>query len=544
MTTRRRQSATMSLPVKIFVALVLLLLVVFPIIKMFTAMTADSFRAVFQSPLFAEAVKNSVVLSGIATVIVIVVAYLLAYCMERTKIYGKNIFQFLLVLPMLIPSISHGMGMIILFGGNGIIKNLLGFSGNIYGPVGIVMGSVLYAFPVAYIMLADVLKYEDLSVYEAADVLGIDKVRQFFRLTLPYMKKPLIAALFSTFSMIVTDYGVPLMIGGKTKTISLMMYEEVIGQLDFGKGCVYGAILFIPAVIAFVLDILNKERGTTSFVHREVSERRDVLRDALAACFCVAVTLVALLPIVSFLVLGFAKSYPRDMAFTFENVVNTVNRGGSKYLLNSFLMALLTAVGGTVLSYVTAYLTCRMRSGISRAIHLLALTFMAIPGIVLGLSYVISYSGSAIYGTMMILIMVNVAHFMSSPYLMMYNSFGKMNENLEAVGQTLGIGRLRMIKDVFLPQNVGTVVEMFSYLFVNCMMTISAVSFLANTSTKPISLMITQFESQRQYECAAIVSLMILLANVLVKLAVAIIQGVLVRKERRGSEDEFNKEAV
>ena len=218
------------------------------------------------------------------------------------------------------------------------------------------------------------------------------------------------------------------------------------------------------------------------------------------------------------------------MSFTLENVINTLNRGGSNYLTNSLLIALLTALLGTLLSYITAYLTARMKTLTSRFIHLLVLTFMAIPGIVLGLSYVISFSSTALYGTLAILIMVNVSHFLSSPYLMRYNTFGKMNENLEAVGATLGIGRLRMLRDVFVPQSLGTIVEMFSYLFVNSMMTISAVAFLANTSTKPISLMINQFEAQMQYECAAVVSLMILLANVLVKIAVGTVKSLYARK--------------
>ena len=92
--------------------------------------------------------------------------------------------------------------------------------------------------------------------------------------------------------------------------------------------------------------------------------------------------------------------------------------------------------------------------------------------------------------------MVNLAHFFTSPYVMMYNSLTKINENLEAVGHTLGISRLRMIKDVFLPQSKATILEMISYFFINSMITISAVSFLATTSTRPVSLMINQFEAQ------------------------------------------------
>ncbi len=526
------KSAQLSLPIKIAVILILLLLVILPIIRMFSAMSPEDIGAVTASPLFGEAVFNSVFLSAIATVISVVIAYALAFCLVRTNVAFKRGWNIILTLPMLIPSISHGMGLIILFGGNGIIKNLLSLEGTIYGPVGIIIGSVLYAFPVAYIMLADVLKYEDMSVYEAADVLGISKTRQFFRITLPYMKKPLIAAFFSVFSMIVTDYGVPLMIGGKTKTISLMMYEEVIGQLDFGKGCVYGALLLIPAIIAFVADLLNKDRATSGFVKRESDTKKSKRADIIALIICITVAVFAALPIIAFLILAFAESYPRDMTPTVGNIIEALRLRGATYLVNSLVIATLTAVIGTVFSYITAYLTARMKSVTSRIIHLITLTFMAIPGIVLGLSYVVTHSGGFLYGTIIIMVMVNVAHFMSSPYLLMYNSFGKMNENLEAVGQTLGISRVRMIKDVFIPQNIGSIIEMFSYLFVNCMMTISAVSFLANTSTKPISLMITQFEAQMQYECAAVVSLMILLVNIALKAILAGVGKLLNKKER------------
>jgi iron(III) transport system permease protein len=93
----------------------------------------------------------------------------------------------------------------------------------------------------------------------------------------------------------------------------------------------------------------------------------------------------------------------------------------------------------------------------------------------------------------------------------------------------MGIGRMRMIRDVFVPAGLGTVAEMFSYMFVNSMMTISAVSFLSTLSTRPISLMINQFESQMQYESAAVVSLVILGVNMLLKAVMG-----LVGNRRRG----------
>ena len=530
--------AAFSTACKASVALILIVLVILPIVRMFSGIRISDFKTVFASPLFSEALRNSVVLSLLATAVSVVLAYVLAVCMVRTSIPGKRIFAFLLPMPMLIPSISHGIGLTTLMGNNGILTQLLG-TPSIYGPVGIVAGSVMYAFPVAYIMLSDVLRYEDLSVYEAADVLGIGKVRQFLRISLPYLKKPLIATVFSTFSLIVTDYGVPVLIGGKTYTLSSLMFSEVAAASggSFGKSTVYALFLLIPAIVAFITDMASKDKGTTAFTKRTAASRTAFPIRALSFIFCTVVACLAILPILSFAVQAFVVSYPRDMTPTLAQVQSLIDQRGLEYLVNSLVIALATALIGTALSYVTAYLTARMRSSLSRLIHLMVLTFMAVPGLVLGLSYAMTFKQTAIYGTIIIMIMVNVAHFMSSPYLMMYNSFGKMNENLEAVGQTLGIGRARMMRDVFVPQNVSTLIEMFSYLFVNCMMTISAVSFLATTTMRPLSLMISQFkDSVGGMELAAVVSLMILITNLLLKGLLALVRLALTARKRHRKE--------
>jgi len=378
-----------------------------------------------------------------------------------------------------------------------------------------------------------------MSVYEAADVLGISKAQQFFRLSLPYLKKPLIATVFSTFSLIVTDYGVPVLIGGQTYTISSLMYTEVAAATggSFGKSIVYALFLLIPAVVAFITDAINKEKGTSAFVKKSLSAGSSLRVRIVSFVTCTIVSCMAALPILSFTMQAFAVSYPRDMTFTLKQIQYTVDQRGLEYLLNSLMIALLTALIGTLLSYITAYLTARMSSSLSRLIHLMVLTFMAVPGLVLGLSYAMTFKGTFIYGTVAIMIMVNIAHFMSSPYLMMYNSFGKMNTNLEAVGQTLGVGRIRMLRDVFIPQNISTIAEMFSYLFVNSMMTISAVSFLATTTTRPISLMISQFkDSVGGMELAAVVSLMILAVNLLLKGIISLIKIFMAARKRHRKE--------
>lgn len=502
---------------KLLFALVFVAMVFIPLIRMFSYMDRESIKRVVTAPVFGEAVIHSLTAALLGTVITVVLALVLAICVERTNIPGKGLFGMIFVLPMLIPSISHGMGLVILLGNNGILTKFLNLGGNIYGLGGIVVGSILYAFPVAYLMLVDVIHYEDGSAYEAARVLGVPKFRQFTSITLPFLRRPLIAVVFSIFTLIITDYGVPLMVGGKYTTIASVMYQEVIGQLDFGKGAVYGTVLLIPAVIAFVADFINKDHGKSGFVTNPCGISRNKVVTGAATVVCVLIAVLILLPLVSFGLLAFTVDYPSNLTFTLDNFRKAFDLKAGTYYLNSIWIALGTAVVGVCVAFMTAYLSARMKSKLSRFLHLSCMTSAAIPGMVLGLSYVLVFNKTPIYGTVIILVLVNMIHFIASPYLMIYNSLSKINENLEGVAHTMGIKRACLMRDVLIPQCKYTLLEMFSYFFVNCMMTISAVSFLATTKNKPVSLMITQFEAQMQLECAAVISLVILLTNLAVK---------------------------
>lgn len=517
--------------IKLIIGIFFIISVISPLITMMAHMGEVPVGEILTDSQFVKSALNSVLVAVTATLISITLAFVLAWCIVKSNIRHKEIWSILFTLPMLIPSISHGMGLVMLLGTNGVLTNLFHLNFSIYGFGGIVLGSVMYSFPVAFLMLVDVLKYEDGSAYEAASVLGIPKRRQITAILLPYLRKPLISVVFATFTLIVTDYGVPLMVGGKFSTLPVLMYNEVIGRLDFGKGSVIGACLLLPAIVAFLFDLFNSDKGNLSFVVKGAEIAKNKIRDAFSYLFCTAAGIFVTLPIVTFILLTFVKKYPIDMQFSLDNITKTLDMSAGKFLLNSLLIALCVAIIGVVISYFTAYMTARTKGRSSKILHLIAITSLAIPGIVLGLSYVLFFNGSFIYGTIAILILVNLIHFFASPYLMAYNSFGKLNENLEDVGRTLGISRARMVKDVFIPQTKGTMLEMFSYFFVNSMITISAVSFLKTSVTMPISLMINQFEAQMLLECSAFVSLLILIVNLLLKGAVYLAKRIMLKKE-------------
>lgn len=515
---------------KIFLALFFWVSVVLPLLFMFVNLFSADIGKIVNNPSFWTSALHSLCVSAVATVISITLAFLLAWCMTRTHVKGKGFFGAVILLPMLIPSISHGMGLIILFGQNGQLTKFFDLNWSIYGFWGIVIGSVMYSLPVAYLMISDILRYEDSTPYEAASVLGIPRRNRFFSITLPYMRKPMISVLFATFTLIITDYGVPAMVGGKYSTLPLMMYNEVIGRLDFAKGSVIGMVLLIPAVIAFVFDMVSRDGRSSGFVSKPFAPKKSFGRDFFAYGFLTVISVVIVYPILTFAGLTFNKNYPTDLSFTMDNIYSTMNKGAGDFLLNSVIIALMVALIGTALAFGCAYFTARLQGLSSKILHLVSILSLAIPGIVLGLSYVLFFKGSFIYGTLAILILVNTIHFFSSPYLMIYNSLGKLNMHLEDVGLTLGIGRGRLIKDVIIPQSAGTLVEMFTYFFVNSMITISAVSFLATSFTKPLSLMITQFQQQMLLEASAFVSILILAVNILMKTVAYLVRCIILKK--------------
>lgn len=514
---------------RILLAVFFAVAVIVPVVALLLHLASPGALGVFSTPALGTALGNSVVSALLGTVLSVALALAAALTLTRTNVPFRNVWAIVLPLPMLIPSIAHGMGLVYLFGSNGIVTNFLGADWNIYGLPGIVMGSFLYAFPPAFLMLYDALRYENCQVYDAADIMGVPKASQFVRVTLPYLAKPLVSTLFATFTLIITDYGVPIMVGGKFTTLSVLMYQEVIGRLNFDSGVAIGAVLILPAILAFIVDLLTNDEGNLSFSAHPKRVDKNVVRDACGWVLLVTLAVFLVSPLLAFSVVAFVEKYPVNMTFTLGNIDRALVFGMAEYLANSLVIAVVVSVLGAAVTWLAAYVSARTQGRFGRALHLVCITTMAIPGIVLGLSYMLFFKGSPLYGTIGILIMVNLVHFFASPYLMAYNALNKLNGSLEAVGQTLGIPRKRMVLDVFLPQTRGTVVEMASYFFVNCMVTISAVAFLANVSHMPLALLISDFDTQMLVECAALVSIVIFVVNVIGKVVFALVKRALAR---------------
>ena len=294
------------------------------------------------SKAFKEALINSISVSIISTLLSICIAYILAWAINNSNIKHKAILKMLITLPMLIPTISHGLGLINLFGTNGIISSIVKF--NIIGKAGIVIGSILYSFPVAFLLLDDGYKYIDNSLYASAKVLGLNKWQIFKRVTLPYLKKPLISSLFAIFTMIFTDYGVPLAIGGKYITLPVFLYKEVIGLLNYSSGAIIGLFLLIPAFISFIVDNFLNDYTNSDLENRNITHSNNKTRDVICNIIIYFSIFCILLIIGSFLYYAFIDNPVLNPVFSLKHIQYVLDNNIGKYIFNSVIIALGSAI--------------------------------------------------------------------------------------------------------------------------------------------------------------------------------------------------------
>ena len=185
-------------------------------------------RELVTSDNFHWLVGNSLKVSLSVAAIVVPLAYLFAYALQRTMIPGKRIWRGLSLLPLMAPSMLPGIALVYLFGNQGLLRGLI--ADNIYGFWGIVLGEAIYTFPHALMILLSALSLADARLFDAASSMGAGPFKAFRSITWPGTKQAVFAAFCLVFTLTITDFGVPVVVGGDYQVLALEAYKAVVGQ--------------------------------------------------------------------------------------------------------------------------------------------------------------------------------------------------------------------------------------------------------------------------------------------------------------------------
>lgn len=472
----------------------------------------------FSTPALFYSIDNSLTIAAVTTSITISLAFIFAYALTRSCMIGKGVFRVVAMVPLLAPSLLPAISFVYFFGNQGIIKGLL--AGNtIYGPIGIVMGEVFYTFPHALMILIVALSTADGRLYEAAISLRAGPVRTFFTVTLPGIKYGLISAVFVVFTLVITDFGIPKVIGGQYNVLATDIYKQVIGQQNFQMGAVVSVVLLIPAILAFIADRVIQGKQTAALTSSSVAYEPKPSRsyDLAMTGYCALIGFFILSVIGMAAYASFVQFWPYNLNLVFNNYnFDVMDGGGWASLFNSLRMATYTAFFGTAIIFSGAYMVEKARGfGAMRgAVQFLCILPMAVPGMVLGLAYIFFFNHPSnplnfIYGTMGILVIVTITHFYTVSHLTAVTALKQMDGEFESVSSSLKVPFYKTFTRVTIPVCLPAILDISIYLFVNAMTTVSAVIFLYSTDTALASVAALNMDDAGDIAPAAAMSMMI-----------------------------------
>ncbi|WP_142846488.1 putative 2-aminoethylphosphonate ABC transporter permease subunit [Telmatospirillum sp. J64-1] len=501
-----------------------------------------NFARYFQTPALAGSIANSLTVALITTVIVVGLAFLCAYGITRTRMPGKRFFRMLAILPILAPSLLPAISMVYLFGNQGWFRDWL-MGQSIYGPIGIVMGMSFWIFPHALMILTTALSNSDARLYEAAEALGTPKWRSFFTITLPAARYGLISCAFVVFTLAITDFGVPKIIGGQYNVLATDVYRQVVGQQNFQMGAVVSVILLIPAVISFIVDRLVQRRQVAQLSARAVpwQPAPNPVRDWTFTILCYGVGGIILVVIGTAIYASLVRFWPYNLSLTLTHYAFQGLAGsGWEAWTNSLRMAAAVALVGTLVVFVNAWLI--EKSGgyrpLRQGLHFMAMLPMAVPGMVLGLAYIFYFNQPGnplnwLYGTLAILVLNTLVHYYTVCHLTSITALKQLDPEFESVGASLKVPFWTTFRRVTLPVSLPAVLDISVYLFVNAMTTVSGVVFLYSTDTRLASVAIMHLDEAGYFASAAAMAVLIFFTSLVVKLLHAALTYALLTKAQR-----------
>lgn len=501
--------------------------------------TLEFYTSIITGKDFLPALGHSFLVAAAAALTATAVAFVMAYMIHYTNVPKviKQLIKGVAMLPMFLPTITYGFAIIYSFGKQGLLTRLLGRQlFDIYGFMGLMVGYVIYTIPVAFLLIHNTMSYIDKKTLVVSKVMGDRHFSTFWIAVLRPLLGTLAGAFVQAFFLSFTDFGIPASVGGSYDVVATTLYNKMIGGIpDFNRGAVVAVIMLIPSVgsicILRILERFNIRYNRISDVDLRRNPIRDISWGSAASILSAAVLSVFAV----IFVVPSVEEWPYKTGFSIEHFMTVF---ADNELLGSYThsitMALCTALFGTLLAYGAALITARstLSNRYKRTIDSISLVTNAIPGMVLGVAYMFLFPGTPLQNTLTLMVLCNIVHYFSTPYLMMKNSLSKMNAGWETTAMLMGDSWLKTILRVVTPNALSSLLEVFSYYFINAMVTISALVFIAGARTMVLTTKIKQLQYINKFNEVFVLSLLILITNLVAKALFALLAKKLAKKKK------------
>lgn len=449
----------------------------------------DSVKYVLRSTNIGTALLNSIKLGIVVGVLSTIIGYIFAFAINRTTMPLKRFFHIIAMLPILSPPFVISLAIIILFGRSGIItKQLLGITdNNVYGFTSLVIVQTMAMFPLAYLNIKGVMESMDSSVENASRSLGASRLKVFLSVTLPLSLPAILSAFLIVFAKSLSDFGNPQVLAGDYAVLSVSAYTQITGLYNIRTGSFMAVSILLPSMLAFFIQkywvskksfvtITGKPVGAVDYI----SEKRIVIPLLI---ICILFTLSILLFYGTVVWVSLVKTWGVDMSLSLKNFQFVFNSGSGKRALKDTLILSLFATPITaLLGMGISFLLVRKKFFGRKVMEFASMLPFAVPGIALGIGYVLSFNQKPfiLTGTAAIIIITLVFRTLSVGVEAGSNSLRQVDKSIEEASEILGANNFTTFVRVSLPIMKSALFSGLLNAFVRSMTSVSAIIFLVS----------------------------------------------------------------
>ena len=532
----------------ILTILLLLLFVVYPLLKIliFSMTDADgnfsleNLKTILTTSRYLAVFGRTMLLGVIVAVIATFIGYVFAYTITRTNVPCKGFLKTIATLPILSPPFILSLSIIFLFGKQGFItKTLLGITGNnVYGMGSLVVVQVMSFFPIAYLTLSGILSSIDASVEDAACNMGASRWHTFWTVTFPLSLPGIISGCLLVFIQSLEDFSNPATIGGEFSTLSIEVYQIITGSYDMQKGSVLALLLLLPAVTAYLFNKYWVSKKSFVTVTGKPTQARKMIDEGHIKwplfAFCMVVAAVILLFYGTVIFGSFVRTWGYDYSLTLDQYRKALAYGWDS-LKNSMILGLISAVIGGLLGMIIAYITAKRNYYGKRFIEVSSVLMFAVPGTVLGISYVLAFNTKPLVLTGTALILIIVFTFRNMPVASESGTTTllQIDNSIEEASTILGADTGYSFRRITLPMLRNAFFSGIVYSFTKAITAVSAVIFLVSARWNLVTSKIYSLFDQAKYsQAAAFVTMLVLILLVFIGIFNGIINLLLAPRSR------------
>ncbi|MBA5776043.1 iron ABC transporter permease [Stappia sp. F7233] len=447
---------------------------------------------------------NSLILAILTGVITTLLGLSFALVATRTNFPFKKPLRLLTVLPIITPPFVIGLAIILLFGRNGtvtlFVADLLDIRATrwVYGLPGILITQALAFTPIAFLVLIGVVQGIAPSMEEAAHTLRANRWHTFKRVTWPLLRPGLANAFLIGFIESLADFGNPLVLGGNYDVLSTKIFFAVVGsQNDPGRAAALAIVLLSLCVGAFYVQRrwLGSKSYTTLSGKGDAGRPSELPQGLRWICYATALPWATFTFILYAMIMfgGFVTNWGRDNSFTLKHYLGNFGIEWTEFgllwsgrawnsLFTTLEIAAISAPLTAGMGLLTAYLLVRQRFAGQSAFEFITMLSFAIPGTVIGVSYILAFNEPPIEltGTASILVLCFIFRNMPVSIRAGVAAMSQIDKSLDECALTLGASSAQTVRRVILPLLRPAIVAALVYSFVRAITSVSAVIFLVS----------------------------------------------------------------